>query len=311
MVELKNICNKILTDMREINNNSCIAWVGGTATDYLNSSEPYDYDINIYGVSYEQIVDIISEKIGIWRTAPRAGIVRAWAPSGKKIDVFLATKNFYSEKLGMWKWDLSYYDYLLQKNIHHKKVEQHSINNKVPRFSNACVYVHYPSMDIISREKYYKDFKEKRCRSIRNQSRYVFSDYIRAFKYVASGYKLDKKTKQKFIQNSLVPYFCWKDKFSEDDNISIYQDIFLRNLEKVYGYEQRSKSFYPRKFYDVCKESGIFTALFSSDFEDNPNELSTKEKFLKSVFDNDTSRLKKRIEDNYTIKQNFEFEWLN
>lgn len=308
MVELKKISDKVLHKLKKINNKSGIAWVGGTATDYIRDVSPYDYDIAVYGVSYEKNVKIFSNVVSVWNKVPEAGIIRAWAPSGKKIDVFLATRNFYDDDLENWKWDLNYYNYLLKNNLSSTKVFQNVISSNVARFSNSSINVEFPSMKIISKNSFFNDYENNVCRVLRKESRYVFGDYMRLLKYVANGYKLDDRTKSIMVNKSLIPYLCWKDKLKDENTISIYQDIFLRNLKKLYNYRSKGKSFDPCTFYRYCINTSLFSSLFSDNFIKNPSDLSSKEGFLKSVYGRNLSKLAEDLGSKYVFEENFKIK---
>lgn len=306
MNELKKICDDVLNRMRDEEVNSCIAWAGGTANDFLNNKEPYDYDLMVYGLPYEKIEQVFRDVVDIIHTNPKAGVLRAMAPSGKQIDVYLATRTSYSKELNAWKWDKEYYNFLINKNVHHKNVVNHILNSKVPRFSNNCIYIHYPTMDVVTKSKWHVDFKNKRCSHLKEQSRYVLIDYITLFKYASNGYVIDEKTKELFVDDSLIPYMTWSDKFLEENIISVYQDIFLRNLKGLYGYEERSKKFDPTVFYDLCKRSKLISSLFYKDPNKNPTDLSSKEKFLLNIYDNDLNLLENDVGNKFIVDKKFE-----
>jgi len=306
MEELKNICSDVLSRMREQETNSCIAWAGGTANDFLNEKEPYDYDLMVYGLPYNKIEDIFRGVVNVIHTNSEAGVIRATAPSRKQIDVYLATRTDYSKELRAWKWNTEYYNFLLSKNVHHKDVVKHILNCKVPRFTNNSIYIHYPSMEVVTKNKWYNDFKSKYCSHLRERSRFVLIDYLTLFKYASSGYEIDKKTKEFFVEDSLLPHLAWNDKFQEDDIISIYQDIFLRNLKRFYNYEERDKNFDPFTFYELCKRSKLLESLFFKRPCNSPSSLPNKEDFLLNVYNNNTDLLLNKIGDKFIVDKEFE-----
>ncbi len=292
--------------MRKQEVNTCLAWIGGTARDFLRNKEPYDYDLIVYGLPFKKIEEIFRVEVKVRHVNSDAGVIRALSHSGKKLDVYLATRTDYSKEIGAWKRDTNYYEFLINKNVHHKHVIKHNLKMKVPRFSNNCINIHYPSMEVITKDKWHEDFKNKFCSHLRERSRLVIGDYITLFKFASNGYEIDKKTKRLFVDDSLIPFLVYSDKFEEDDVISIYQDIFLRNLKRAYNYEKRGKKFDPFTFYELCKKSRLLESLFFKCPCKTPSGLSNKEEFLLNIFNNNLNLLLNKIGNKFIIEKKFE-----
>lgn len=305
MEELKNICSNVLNKMREREVNSCLAWIGGTARDFLRNKEPYDYDLIVYGLPFKKIEEIFWDVVNIRHVNSDAGVIRALSHSGKKLDVYLATRTDYSKEIGAWKRNTNYYEFLINKNVHHRDVIKHNLKMRVPRFSNNCINIHYPSMEVVTKDKWLNDFEDKFCSHLRARSRFVFGDYITLFKFASNGYEINKKTKRLFVDNSLIPYMTWSDKFEEDDVISIYQDIFLRNLKRVYNYEKRGKKFDPLTFYELCRKSKLFESLFYKSPTKSPSNLSRKEDFFLNVYNNNLDLLLNDVENKFIVEKEY------
>lgn len=301
--ELKSICSKILFELRKIKSNSFICWVGGTARDYLRDQEPYDYDLLVYGTGFDKIVEIVSSVLHVENVNKKCPVIRGKARSGKKVDIYLATRKYFKD--GVWNHDELYYNFLLDKENEGKEIVRDLMEWEAFRFSNEGIFIYYPGTEVISKEKWLEDFKNKKTSHLKKVSDYYLGDYIKAIKHASSGYKLYNKTRRKFIENSKIGYLCWRDKFVEKDLISFYQQIMILRIQRIYNFKSKYDF---STFFNLCLESGVFNFIFGCQPNKNKEwKLESKEDFLLEVYGQSLEKLDKNIGENYHIKNSFNF----
>lgn len=295
MNKFKNFCSELLSELKKENKNSFLAWISGTACDYLNGNPPNDYDITVFGVEFEHLIKIVDEISGVTNYSKEFLVINTRIEN-KRVDIYLSTIFKYQKN--NWYCDHEFYKWLLsKKEVDPKKVISLKLESGVGRFTNRSIDILFPSMEIISNEAWLRDFKNKVCRHIRSESKYVFYDYMRLFRFSSMGYEIHSETRELMIDRNQIDYLIWADKHYEEDKVSEYQDSFLKYVLKVYDQKQRGLESHPDRFFNLCVETGLFESLFdqTTSAVNGDEEIKSPESFLLNIFNQDKRLLEDSI----------------
>jgi len=307
--ELKGVSSQILDEVKSINPEGFLAWVSGTAVDYLKKVKLNDYDIVIYGVTKSELAEILNEKFGSVNAEPDSLVLNSRAPSGKRIDAILFSTFKFSRSQKNWRFDQKYSRYALEnKNVTPSQLLHRIQESGATRFSNRGLYFLYPSMKKITKKEWFEDIKNKKCRLVRRESRYVFYDYMRLFRFSSMGYGIEEKTKELMIKNSLLDFLVWNDRNVEPDRISEYQDSLLKYILKVFEQEERGLSCKPQRFFNLCVETSLFELLFGQKNVKKKEHIKSPEDFLLKVFDYNQPKMRKVLGGQFIFEKNYSFE---
>jgi len=307
--ELQKISDQILDKVKDITSDGFLAWVSGTAVDYFKGVEPNDYDIVVYGVTKSELAKVLKENFGSVNTESDSLILNSRAPSGKRIDAILPGIFEFSRSQKNWKFNQEYSTYVLQnKDVSPSQLLKNIQKSGATRFSNRGLYFLYPSMKKITKKGWLRDIKNKKCRLIRRESRYVFYDYMRLFRFSSMGYDIGEKTKELMIKNSLLDFLVWNDKNVEPDRISEYQDSLLKYILKVFEQEKRGLPSKPYRFFNLCVETSLFELLLEKNNVRKKQNIKSPEDFLLKAFNFNQPKMKKMLGGQFIFEKNYNFE---
>ncbi len=304
--ELQEVSSQILDEVKDINSEGFLAWVSGTAVDYFKGVELDDYDLVVYGVSRSELAKILNEKFGGVNTEPDSLVLNSRAPSGKRIDVILPGLFKFSRSQKNWKFSQKYSTYALKcENIIPTQLLRDIQESGATRFSNRGLYFLYPSMKKITRDDWLDDIKNSKCRLIRKESRYVFYDYMRVFRFSSMGYEMGDKTRKLMVENSLLNFLIWNDRNVEPDRISEYQDSLLKYILKVFKQKERGLECKPHRFFNLCVHTSLFQLLFESQGIEKKENVKSPEDFLLKAFNCNHLKMDKVIGDQFIFKNGY------
>lgn len=307
--ELQKISDKLLGEVTNINTNGFLAWVSGTAVDYFKGVELNDYDLVVYGVTKNELAEILNESFGCVNTETDSLVLNSRAPSGKRIDAILPGIFKFSKSQKNWKFSQKYSTYALQnKSLNPSQLLRDIQETGATRFSNRGLYFLYPSMKKITRNNWFDDIKNKKCRLLRKESRYIFYDYMRLFRFSSMGYELGEKTRKLMVENSLLDFLVWNDRKVEPDRISEYQDSLLKYILKVFRQKERGLECKPHRFFNLCIDTSLFHLLFESHGTAKKENIKSPEDFLLKAFDYNRSELNEVLGGQFIFKKNYGFD---
>lgn len=307
--ELNKVSSQILQEVKAINPNGFLAWVSGTAVDYLKNVELNDYDIVVYGVTKNELAQILKDKFGCVNIESDTLVLNSTASSGKRIDAILFSTFEFSKIQKNWKFSQKYSRYALKnKNITPYQLLRDNQESGATRFSNRGLYFLYPSMKKITKKDWFNDIENKKCRLVRRESRYVFYDYMRLFRFSSMGYEIGTKTKDLMVKNSLLDFLVWNDKNVEPDRISEYQDSLLKYILKVFDQKQRGLKCKPHRFFNLCIETSLFQLLFESHGLEKKDNIKSPEDFLLRAFDYNRCKMNEVLDGQFIFEKNYYFE---
>lgn len=305
--DLIKVSKRLDRRMKEYNPNSFLAWVSGTAVDYWKDVEVNDYDLVFCGLSKQELGRILENEFGNVKFDPNSLVLNSKTQFGKKIDAMVLSIFEYSDYKNNWKFNDSFSKYTLQKDeISPYRLLRDIQETGATRFSNRGLYYIFPSLKKVTKRDWFQDLKNKRCRVLRHESRYVFYDYMRLFRFSSMGYDIEENTKRLMVENSLLKYLVWNDRNVEPDRISEYQDSLLKYILKVYDQKKRGLVSYPSRFFNLCVITSLFNLLFDQKPDKvNPDSLDSPEAFVLNIFKNRESLLE-NLEGHYIFKNNYD-----
>lgn len=286
--ELKKVSIKLHKRIKSKNSESFLAWVSGTAVDFLKGIEPYDYDLVVSGVSKKEVRKILEDEFRKVNYDKNSNVLNAYVDSGKKIDVICNGLFSFNTQKNNWDYGKLYFDFTSSKSsINPIDILKTQLEVGAGRFSNRSICYTFPELELVGKKGWVNDIKNKKTEVLKSESRYVFYDYMRLFRFSSMGYEIRDKTYRWMVENSLIDYLVWKNRKVEPDKISEYQDSLLKYILKVFEQKERGLECKADNFYNLCVETSLFSSLLGHDPEKvKRNEIKSPEEFLLKIYGN-------------------------